>query len=49
VTDHRIGLTKHNLPGIMDGDIQDVIESLRAHYQAEALKNSAGPDDAPKA
>jgi len=48
VTDHRIGLTKHNLPGIMDGDIQDIIESLRAHYQAEALKNSAQPDDASK-
>jgi peptide chain release factor 1 len=44
VTDHRIGLTKHNLPGIMDGDIGDIIESLRAHYQAEALKNSASPD-----
>src|SRR5882672_7683983 len=48
VTDHRIGLTKHNLPGIMDGDIQDIIESLRAHYQAEALKSSARPDDAPR-
>jgi peptide chain release factor 1 len=46
VTDHRIGLTKHNLPGIMDGDLEDVIGSLRAHFQAEALKNSAGPDDA---
>jgi peptide chain release factor 1 len=40
VTDHRIGLTKHNLPGIMDGDIEDLISSLRAHFQAEALKNS---------
>jgi len=48
VTDHRIGLTKHNLPGIMDGDIEDIISSLRAHFQAEALKNSAQPDDAPK-
>jgi peptide chain release factor 1 len=48
VTDHRIGLTKHNLPAIMDGDINDIIESLRAHFQAEALKNSADPDDAPK-
>jgi peptide chain release factor 1 len=46
VTDHRIGLTKHNLPGIMDGDIEDIIGSLRAHFQAEALKNSAQPDDA---
>ncbi|HVR61638.1 MAG TPA: peptide chain release factor 1 [Polyangia bacterium] len=41
LTDHRIGLTKHNLPGILDGDLGDVIESLRAHFQAEALKQSA--------
>jgi peptide chain release factor 1 len=41
LTDHRIGLTKHNLPGIMDGDLEDVIQSLRAHFQAEALKNAA--------
>jgi peptide chain release factor 1 len=39
LTDHRIGLTKHNLPGIMDGNLDDLIESLRAHFQAEALKN----------
>ena len=38
LTDHRIGLTKHNLPGLLDGDLNDVIESLRAHFQAEALK-----------
>jgi len=38
LTDHRIGLTKHNLPGILDGDLRDIIEALRAHYQAEALK-----------
>jgi peptide chain release factor 1 len=38
VTDHRIGLTKHNLPSIMDGDIPDLIEALRTHYQAEALR-----------
>ncbi len=37
-TDHRIGLTRHNLPGLMDGDLQDVFDSLRAHFQAEALK-----------
>jgi peptide chain release factor 1 len=41
LTDHRIGLTKHNLPGILDGDLDDVIQSLRAHFQAEALKNAA--------
>jgi peptide chain release factor 1 len=41
VTDHRIGLTRHNLPAVMDGDIGDVIEALRAHDQAEALKAQA--------
>jgi peptide chain release factor 1 len=40
LTDHRIGLTKHNLPGILDGSLDDVIESLRAHFQAEALKQN---------
>jgi peptide chain release factor 1 len=38
VTDHRIGLTKHNLPAIMDGNLDDIIEALRAHHQAELLK-----------
>jgi peptide chain release factor 1 len=42
LTDHRIGLTKHNLPGILDGDLDDLIQSLRAHFQAEALKVAAG-------
>ncbi len=41
LTDHRIGLTKHNLPAIMDGGLDDVIEALRAHDQAEALKAQA--------
>jgi peptide chain release factor 1 len=40
LTDHRIGLTKHNLPGIMDGSLDDIIESLRAHFQAEALNKN---------
>jgi peptide chain release factor 1 len=38
VTDHRIGLTKHNLPAIMDGNLDDIIDALRAHDQAERLK-----------
>jgi peptide chain release factor 1 len=41
LTDHRIGLTKHNLPGLLDGDLDDLIQSLRAHFQAEALKSAA--------
>jgi peptide chain release factor 1 len=42
VTDHRIGLTKHNLPAVMDGQIDDIVDALRAHDQAEALKAQAG-------
>jgi peptide chain release factor 1 len=42
VTDHRIGLTKHNLPGIMDGNLDEIIDALRAFDQAEQLKAQAG-------
>jgi peptide chain release factor 1 len=38
MTDHRIGMTKHNLPGIMDGDILEIIETLRSNAQAEVLQ-----------
>jgi peptide chain release factor 1 len=41
LTDHRIGLTRHNLPAVMDGDIADVVEACRTYFQAEALKNQA--------
>jgi len=40
VTDHRIGLTTHNLPGILDGDLSPVIDTLITHYQAEKLKQA---------
>jgi peptide chain release factor 1 len=42
LTDHRISLTKHNLPAIMDGGLDDIIEALRAYDQAEQLKAQAG-------
>jgi peptide chain release factor 1 len=38
VTDHRIGLTIHNLTAVMDGDIGAVLEALVSHDQAEKLK-----------
>jgi peptide chain release factor 1 len=38
VTDHRIGLTLHDLPSILNGDIGELIEGLVAHDQAERLK-----------
>lgn len=37
VTDHRIGLTAHNLPAIMMGDIGSIIEALIAADRAERL------------
>jgi peptide chain release factor 1 len=40
VTDHRIGLTLHNLPAIMDGDIEPLVSELRAQDQAERLQQS---------
>ena len=41
MTDHRISLTRRNLSGILDGDLDDTISALRAHYQTEALKEQA--------
>ncbi|HWI60428.1 MAG TPA: peptide chain release factor 1 [Symbiobacteriaceae bacterium] len=38
LTDHRIGLTVHNLPVVMDGDIDHVIDALAQHEQAERLQ-----------
>jgi peptide chain release factor 1 len=38
ITDHRIGLTIHQLPETMDGKLQPVIDALITHYQAERLK-----------
>jgi peptide chain release factor 1 len=38
VTDHRIGLTLHNLTAILEGDIVGLIQALAAHDQTERLK-----------
>jgi peptide chain release factor 1 len=38
VTDHRIGLTIHQLADVMDGKLQPLVEALVTHYQAEKLK-----------
>jgi peptide chain release factor 1 len=40
MTDHRIGLTLYNLPSILDGNIQDVIDKLQMAENAERLKES---------
>ena len=37
-TDHRIGLTVHNLSKIMDGNLDEVIDALATREQAEKLQ-----------
>jgi len=39
VTEHRIGLTLYNLPTIMDGDIQGIIDALQFAENAEKMKD----------
>ncbi|HSB21010.1 MAG TPA: peptide chain release factor 1 [Anaeromyxobacteraceae bacterium] len=41
LTDHRIGYTRHNLPAVMDGDVQDLVEACRTFFAAEALKEAS--------
>ena len=38
VTDHRINYTAYNLPEASNGDINDVLDKLGTHHQAELLK-----------
>lgn len=40
MTDHRISLTMYNLPTIMNGDIQEIIDKLQIAENAERLKTS---------
>lgn len=42
ITDHRINLTSYNLTSYMDGNIQDMIESLQIAENAERLKEAVG-------
>ncbi len=38
ITDHRVGLTLHSLPEVMNGKMEDIIEPVAAYFQSEALK-----------
>jgi peptide chain release factor 1 len=40
LTDHRIGLTLHQLDLVMEGRLQPIVDALVAHYQSELLKAS---------
>jgi peptide chain release factor 1 len=41
VSDHRINLTLYRLEEILQGDMQELVEALITHFQAEALKHQA--------
>ena len=42
VTDHRIGYTQHNLPAILNGEIDDFIEQLKIAEAAEKMAEGKG-------
>ncbi|HUS05367.1 MAG TPA: peptide chain release factor 1 [Bryobacteraceae bacterium] len=45
LTDHRIGLTLHQLDLIMQGKMDDVIEAVTNYYQTEKLNREAAKND----
>jgi peptide chain release factor 1 len=47
VTDHRINLTSHNLQGVLDGGLAELIESLVLHFQTQKLEERAAPPTGP--
>jgi peptide chain release factor 1 len=38
VTDHRIGLTLHRLPAVLEGDLDEIIDALETAEQAQRLE-----------
>jgi len=45
MTDHRIGLTLHQLDQVMEGRLQPIVDALIAHSQAEQLKAGGSQGD----
>jgi peptide chain release factor 1 len=43
MTDHRIGLTLHQLDQVMDGKLEPIIDALTEFYQTEKLKEQGEP------
>jgi len=38
ITDHRIGLTMHNLPRLLSGELDELIDAISTHQQAKQLE-----------
>ena len=41
VTDHRMGLTLHNLPAILDGELDELMDTVATHEEARQLEQQA--------
>jgi peptide chain release factor 1 len=39
ITDHRIGFTTHRLQDVLDGNLEELVEPISNHFQAERLKD----------
>jgi len=44
LTDHRIGMTRHDLDRIIEGELEDVLSSCATFFEAELLKANEGGD-----
>ena len=42
VTDHRIGMTMHSLEQFLAGEMDEMLEAVMAHFEAESLKAEGG-------
>jgi peptide chain release factor 1 len=40
ITDHRINFTTHQLHGVLDGNLSELVEALTTYYTAERLKEA---------
>jgi peptide chain release factor 1 len=41
LTDHRIGFTTHQLPTVMDGALDEILDGLETHYEAERMQEES--------
>jgi peptide chain release factor 1 len=42
VTDHRVGVTLYRLDGFLEGDLDEMIDAIAAHYQSLAMSGDRG-------
>jgi len=43
ITDHRLNFTTHRLQDVLNGDLEELIETAAAHFNAERLKEATAP------